>query len=233
MISKIKQGVAELGWKNWLFYALGRALEAASGGSVQIFRYTLVAQPVAEAAYLPSHRGANIEVREISREDLLIASFPRSMEMIRERFDQGSRCFAATRNSEFMGYIWFSLDSHLEDEVRVHYLLPASAMSVWDFDVYVVPEQRMGFVFLRLWDTAYTFLRTRGVRWSISRIATGNLASHAAHKRLGATPIGWASFLVLGPIQVMFSSCSPYVHFSAGQSVAALHIRDPGQTKRD
>lgn len=230
MISKIKQGIAELGWKNWLFYVLGRALDAASGGRARIFRYALVAQPVADAAHLPPHRGANIEVREIHREDPLIASFPRTAEMIRDRFDQGARCFAATRNGEFMGYIWFSLISHLEDEVRVCYLLPTNARSVWDFDVYVVPEQRMGFIFLRLWDTVYAYLRTRGVQWSISRIATTNLASHAAHKRLGATSIGCATFIVFGPIQVMFSSCRPYVHFSGGRRVAALHIPEPGSS---
>lgn len=231
LINKIKRGIAELGWINFIFYSADRLLVALSGGRCRIFHYLLVAQPVADEPLLPPHRGANIAVREIHPGDPIIPNTPRTQEMIQDRFQQGSRCFVATRNGEFTGYIWLSYDSHHEDEVRARYRLPGNGKTVWDFDVYVVPAQRLGFTFLRLWDAVYEQLRSQQVQWLISRIGASNLASLSAHKRLGATPIGKATFIVLGPAQIMFSSCPPYAHFSLAQSAPTLLIPTPTHTE--
>jgi hypothetical protein len=83
---------------------------------------------------------------------------------------------------------------------------------VWDFDVYVAPEFRLGRLFARLWDFTNSELRAQGFRWTISRISAFNPESLAAHSRLGARRLGSAMFLVAGPLQVSFASLPPYVH---------------------
>jgi hypothetical protein len=54
---------------------------------------------------------------------------------------------------------------------------PPSGKAVWDFDVYVVPAYRLGYTFLKLWDTANAHLRSLGVRWTLSRISAFNAGS--------------------------------------------------------
>jgi len=126
-------------------------------------------------------------------------------------------------------------EAYSEDVVRARYLLPPSGKTAWDFDVYVVPEERLGFTFPRLWDTAYEYLREKGIRWSLSRISAFNPASLAAHRRLGARRIGSATFLLLGGAQLMLSSFRPYLHLSLRRSVpAVLRLSSPEtEDKRD
>lgn len=232
LFDKITRGATELGWQNFIFYSIDRLLIAVSGGRARLFCYSILAQPVATTPFLPAHRGANIEVREIYFGDPIIAMFPRTLAMVEDRFKQGSRCFVATRKGEFMGYIWLSFNFHLEDEVRARYQLPSDPNAAWDFDVYVVPAQRLGFTFLRLWDTVYADLCARQIQWSISRIAVANLGSLAAHARLGATPIARANFLVLGPMQIMFSNCAPRIHMSFSHGMPTLFIPTPTCSER-
>jgi hypothetical protein len=77
--------------------------------------------------------------------------------------------------------------------------------AVFDFDVYVKPEHRMGLGFMAVWDSLLQELRQSGVELSYSRISRFNLASLRAHARLGARPIGQVTFLRLGAVMVAFS----------------------------
>ena len=49
---------------------------------------------------------------------------------------------------------------------------------------------------------------------SWSRISAFNTASLASHARLGARVLARATFLRLGPCQIMIASVTPYFHFS-------------------
>ena len=102
------------------------------------------------------------------------------------------------------GFLWLASGIYEEDEVRCRYQLANPTETVWDFDVYVEPRFRLGRTFARLWDAANEDLRQRCIRWSISRISAFNPASLAAHARLGALPLGHASFLCLGRLQLAF-----------------------------
>lgn len=105
------------------------------------------------------------------------------------------------------------LDAYQEDEVRVRYRLPRADTS-WDFDVWIHPDERLGWAFPRLWEAARQQLRERGVRWTCSRISAFNAASLRAHARIGHVRLGDALFVRCGGWQWMFSTVAPYFHLS-------------------
>jgi len=102
--------------------------------------------------------------------------------------------------------------------VRCLYELDPAARAAWDFDVYVAPAFRATRLFGQLWEAANALLRERGHRWTFSRISGFNAASLAAHRRLGATDLGRATFLTLGPLQVSVFSISPFFHFALSRN---------------
>src|SRR4030095_13510220 len=101
-----------------------------------------------------------------------------------------------------------------EDVVRARYEPVPERRAAWDYDIFLVPEERGGLLFVRLWDAAYALLRARGFRWSLSRISAFNLVSSASQERMGARRLGWSVFLVLFRCQLMVSSVAPFVHFA-------------------
>jgi hypothetical protein len=52
-------------------------------------------------------------------------------------------------------------------------------------------------------------LRQHGRQWCMSRISAFNKASMASHSRLNARPVGTATFIVVGPAQLMLASAAP------------------------
>lgn len=192
-------------------YAVARALELGSRGALRLICYQFVAQPIAKAEQVLAARAGSIEFRRLHTDDPLVTQFPRPPAVIAQRFRDGAQCLAAVKSGRLIGFLWYKEREYLEDEVRSRYLFqPATA--VWDFDVYVDPEFRLGRLFARLWDFANGELRARGYRWTISRISAFNPESLAAHSRLGARRLGAAVFLVAGPLQVSFASLAPYIH---------------------
>lgn len=192
-------------------YALARALELGSRGALRLVSYQFVAQPIAEAERVAAGRTGSVEFRRLHADDPLVTQFPRPPAVITRRFRDGAQCLAAVKSGRLIGFLWYQELEYLEDEVRCLYRFePATA--VWDFDVYVEPDFRLGRVFARLWDFANGELRTRGYRWTISRISAFNPESLAAHSRLGARRLGAAVFLQAGPLQVSFASLAPYLH---------------------
>jgi hypothetical protein len=115
-----------------------------------------------------------------------------------------------------------------EDDVRCLFVLEPAGEASWDFDVFVDPTARLGFAFLRLWDEANRLLSSEGVKWSISRISAFNVGSLASHRRLGLRRIASAVFVCVGPVQLMFATCRPYVHLALGAaSRPVMRLRAP------
>ncbi len=130
------------------------------------------------------------------------------------RASQGAVCFAAFKEEDVIGCLWLCLSPYDEDEVRCRYRPAPAGEASWDFDVYLMPAHRSGLGFARLWDEANAYLRQRGIAFSWSRISAFNPTSLASHARLGARVAGQATFLRLGPCQLMLASLPPRWHLS-------------------
>jgi hypothetical protein len=204
----------DIGWLNASLYSLDRLLLKALRGYLRLYKYDLVAQPVRETPLLPPGRGKKIEVRMIDETDIVTHQFPRPSAVIQARFKQGAKCLVAFKEGEFIGYLWLLSGTYIEDEVRATFSPLPAMKAVWDFDVYVAPEYRVGFAFSRLWDEANRFLAEKEIKWSCSRISAFNPGSLSSHARLGARTLGTAMFFCAGRCQVMFATTAPYIHLS-------------------
>lgn len=216
MTTGLRLTLAQLGWFNTMLYALARLLELASGGRWTLLRYLFVAQYVSDTPLTPM-RGADIGIRMPSACEPLPDSYPRPPHVVRDRYAQGAQSLAAWRHGELAGFLWMIAGAYQEDEVRVRYRL-ASPRASWDFDVWVRPDERLGWVFRRLWEAARQHLRARGVRWTCSRISAFNAASLRAHAHIGTVKLGHALFLRCGAWQWMIASLPPYFHLSRSPS---------------
>jgi len=214
MTPGLHRTLAQLGSLNAVLYALSRLVDKASGGRWALHRYHFVAQYVGDTPLSPA-RGLDIDIRMPGAADALPDHYPRPAAVVRERYAQGALSLAAWRNGRLAGFLWLIMDAYREDEVRVHYRL-ASSRACWDFDVWVRPEERLGWVFRRLWEAARRHLRQHGVRWSCSRISAFNPGSLRAHAQIGTVRLGGALFLRCGAWQWMVASLAPYFHLSRG-----------------
>ena len=214
-IQSLQSFSAKVGPTNATLYALSRLFESL-GGFVSLERYVLVAQPVRAKPILRPHRGRSIDIRQVAEGDPALAAMPLTEADIRFRFTQGTVCLGAFSESRMIGCLWLCLGSYDEDEVRCRFVPLPEGRSVWDFDVYIHPEYRSGIVFARLWDAANTYLCARGVAWSMSRISAFNPMSLYSHRSLDAKTLGTATFISVGRLQLLFSSCGPGIRLSAG-----------------
>lgn len=217
MTTGLRHTLAQLGWFNTILYALARLLETCSGGRWTLLRYLFVAQYVADTPLSPM-RGADISIRMQAAGEALPDDYPRPRHVVRARYAQGAQTLNAWRNGQLAGFLWLIAGAYQEDEVRVRYRLASSSAS-WDFDVWVRPDQRLGWVFRRLWEAARQHLRARGVRWTCSRISAFNPSSLRAHAHIGTVMLGQAVFLRCGTWQWMIASLRPYFHLSRSPHV--------------
>ena len=217
--SRIRATLRSLGVLNGWLYLLSRVLARASFGAVRLVRYLIVAQPIGNAALRALRPDAATIIETIEPSHPMVAAFPRPCAVIRQRFANGATCFIATVRNTFAGFAWFQRESYDEDEVRCRYRLVEPRCSVWDFDVYVEPNFRLGRTLARLWQVADAQLAQQGVIWSFSRISAFNAESLASHARLGIVDCAHATFLCIGPLQLALLSMRPFVHlsFSAGR----------------
>lgn len=211
---RIRELLTEKGYFNTGIFILNRLFLKISGNNIRIYRYYFVAQPVKDRPYLPLSRGKNIVIREINTTDPIRQYFPRPPAVIDARFKNGAVCLTASKEEKFVGFIWLMFGPYQEDEVRARFIPHPREKAVWDFDVYVAPDHRVGFTFLRLWDEANQMLREKGVQWSFSRISALNTKSLNSHTGFGLKIIGHAIFLCIGSWQLTLSSLSPYIHLS-------------------
>lgn len=213
IISRLQSTFTSLGWNNALWYLLGQALHRLNP-RWNVYKYYLVAQPVAAQPRLSSRQGASIEVRILPENDRAIAAMERPAKVIAQRFRQGCICLGAFKGDELIGYLWLQLGPYMEDEVRCRFIPQPETQAAWDFDIFVHPKQRIGFAFAKLWDAADALMRARGIRWTMSRISAFNTASLAAHKKLGLKSVGESVYVVLGNVQITVSNLPPFLHVS-------------------
>lgn len=214
---------AELGWFNAVLYSL-QQLFTRLGGDIRIIRYYFVAQPVADKPLLSGRRGKSIDVRQLSENDPALGQFPLDDAVLRSRFRQNAICFGAFKDDRAVGCLWLCLNGYFEDEIRCRFTPIPENATAWDFDVYVHPEFRTGFVFARLWDAANAFMRDRGIRWSVSRISAFNPRSLASHNSLGARRCGGLITFCIGRWELKFSSLKPSIHFSFRSGAVPVYI---------
>lgn len=201
LTASLRRTWQELGPRTGLLYLLHRLLQAISAGHARVVPYTFYAQPIGRGSVGSVRDDPNAQVDETLPGDEISRCFPRPADVNLQRWQAGSRCFHITVKDQFGGHIWISRDTHNEDEVRCRYVLPGGGTAVWDFDVYVEPRLRMGRTLARLWKAVDADLARQGVRWSFSRISRFNPGSVAAHQRLGAQPVGHATFIVMGQLE--------------------------------
>jgi GNAT superfamily N-acetyltransferase len=226
-LASLRDALRRLGLRDGVLFATATVLSRASGGRARLHRYCFVAQPVTGPLMRSTNAGSEV-IRQVDAGDPLVAQFPRPPAVIAQRFRMGAHCFVAERAGRFVGFLWLKESRYPEDEVRCDYVLEPTDGAVWDFDVHVEPAFRLGRTFVRLWDYANAWMREHGYRWTISRISAFNRDSLAAHARLGIRPIGTATFLRFGVVQVALLDRAPFVH--AGwrhDQTPVLHLRPP------
>ena len=211
-LSRLGDTLSTLGWANGWLYFLARMLQKLSTGKVYIIRYIFVAQPVPDVSRQGSHDQPSRGVRQVDVNDPIVRDFPRPAPVIARRFGAGATCFVAESRDRFSGFLWFQRNAYEEDEVRCRYELYPPERCVWDYDVYVEPEFRMGRTFSRLWQAGNAHLAEEKIEWSMSRISAFNSNSLAAHRRMGIRAITTATFVVIGPLQISLLGRSPYIH---------------------
>lgn len=230
MLRSLKSAISSLGLFNGVLYLLGRAMQAASGGRCFLVRYYLVAQPVPNPCVPVCRPSENDRVVEIDRQNPIVKTFPRPSAVIQTRFQKGLVCLAATSKQTFSGFLWFARGAYDEDEVHCRFLLANPDTMVWDFDVYVEPQFRLGRTFARLWDAANERFSSSGIQWSISRISAFNQQSLQSHERLGIRRLNSLTFVCLGGLQIGFMSCSPYLNICTkdiNRPVVVIDSLDP------
>lgn len=212
-----------------LLYLLHRVLQRLSRGRVAIVPYLLVAQPVGNPALAAVKDDANTVVRRIAPDDPVVAEFPRPPEVIAQRFADGAECHVAWVKGRFAGTIWIARGRYVEDEVRCIYAIVDPAVGVWDYDVYVVPDLRLGRTMGRLWKSVDSRLAAEGIRWTFSRINRFNPGSVKSHQRLGATTVGRVVFLVVGGLQVAWLGGWSFGVLASGPVGPSIKVATPSR----
>jgi len=225
MLTRLISPFLEFGFFSGLLYGIDRCLQRMSP-HLRLYFYELVAQPIGQVPLLPANLSGALEIREIKSGDPEIALMPARPDIKEARFKQNAICLGGFRKGALIGYIWFCFHSYEEDEVRCTFMLPEGNQTVFDFDLYLFPEHRMGLGFAGLWEGANQFLRNRDVKISFSRLTRFNLASRRAHMRLGARRVGRLFVLRAWPIEFMIATVPPYVYLSsADHSRAQVRLR--------
>jgi len=218
MLTKFISIASEMGYINALLYGINRMMHKF-GKKECIHRYILVAQPVANKPILPERFGRSIVVHKIKRNDKqLLSALPPKNNILEYRYKQNAICLGAFKDDKVIGCIWLCLSPYNEDEVRCRFIPLPHGKAAWDFDVYINPNQRSGFAFARMWDSANAYMRSQGIEWTYSRISAFNRTSLTSHNSLGAKRLGNATFFRIGNWQLMIATLAPYVHLSTSPS---------------
>lgn len=215
----------EFGFAAGWLYLVDRAMRALAPRLLGLAVYEIVAQPVPLGATLPEHRARKVHFRLLPRDAPELGLMPPPGAVLQQRFERGAVCLGVYRDDAFIGYLWFAFGGYDEDEARCRYELTDREHSAFDFDVYVMPEHRLGFAFAALWHAGNEFLRSRGIRWTYSRIARFNNASRRAHAQLGAVRIGRVLFLRVAALQLMLSTLRPFVSLAWGAGCPTLRLK--------
>lgn len=223
---KLATPIREFGFWAGLAYIVDRVLSAVSPRT-RLYLYELMVQPIPDKPIIPERFVQSLTFREIAEGDPEIDVMPALAEIKKSRFEQGAVCLGAWRKGELIGYVWFAFGEYEEDEVRCTFVLHPENTSVFDFDLYLFPEHRMGLGFASLWEGANRFLRERGVDRTFSRLTRFNIASRRAHSHLGWQCVGKALFLKLFQVEFMAATLRPYIHISLRRSNRVRIVMQP------
>ena len=227
LLRKIFGPIQSFGLFAGLLYGIDQVLERA-GSDFRIHYYEIMAQPISDKPLIPGNLKVSTQIRPIPNGDPLLEKIPPPAEVIVARFKQDVVCLGAFRGSELIGYQWICFGPYEEDEVRVTFVPLPAGESVFDFDFYLFPEYRFGLGFVSLWDGANAFLRSRGIRYTCSRVSRFNLESRQSHSHLGWKCVGRTIFLSGRSFQLMIGSIAPYFHWTfRGTSKPLIEILPP------
>jgi hypothetical protein len=215
VLPRIAGPFREFGFFAGTLYVLDRALRRLSP-RLGLYVYEFMVQPIPDKPLLPASLTRKLAFREIRRGDPEVALMPARTGIKESRFDQGAVCLGAFRDDALIGYIWFCFDTYEEDQVRCTYRLVNVAESVFDFDLYVLPEHRMGIAFMAVWHGANQYLRARGVRYTFSRLSRFNLASRRSHAHFGWKRVAGAVFARAWTVELMLATMFPFVALTLG-----------------
>jgi len=216
MLGKFVSAIKEFGPAAGMLYVADRALRTLSP-RLGLFVYELVAQPIPDKPLLPANMVRKLSFSEIEPGHLALAQMPVPAAVIQARFDQNALCLGAWRGDVLLGYIWLCFDRYREDEIRCDYLISEVPGSVFDFDLYILPEHRMGLAFAAVWHGANEYLRARGVLRSFSRLTRFNNASRRSHARFKWQRVGRVIVFVAWRLEVMLTDIAPYLAVSTSR----------------
>lgn len=217
MFQKLTSPFKEFGAFAGALYLIDRLLSRISP-NLRLFCYELMVQPIHDKPLIPDRMTRSLDIREIKRGDPELDLMPVPPEIIEFRLKQNAICLGMFKKGEFIGYIWFCFGVYEEDEVRCVYLLTPEKEAVFDFDLYLFPEHRLGLGFIGIWEGANKFLYKRGIRYTFSRLTRFNLASRKAHDHLGWKRVGQAYFLKVWRLELMISTVSHFLGLSLRKS---------------
>lgn len=227
LLNKIYGPIRSFGLFAGLLYGIDQVLVRIRS-SLRVYYYEIMVQPVGNEPLIPGNIKVSTEIRQIENGDPLFDAMPPPSEVIAARFEQDVICIGAFRRSKFIGYQWICLGPYDEDEVRVTFVPSPAETAVFDFDIYVFPEHRFGLGFASLWDGANAFLRSRGVKYTCSRVSRFNLESRKSHSHLGWQCVGRTIFFSGKSFQLMVGSISPYFHLTfRGKTKPVIKIPTP------
>lgn len=214
MAYSLRTHIREIGLVNALIEAFDSALQKVSA-RFGAPRYLLFAQPIYSEPLL-SRPPTGFNIKEIKRDDPVLARVPRSAEELNERFSAGATCLGALNasNGELLGFIWLLFGPYREPEDRCLLRPPDAPPCALDIDIYIYPQARSGLLFAQLWDAARVLLYKRGIQWTLSRISAFNPQSVRAHHRLGAQKVATLQYLKFGRFELLLTSCPPYISWS-------------------
>lgn len=227
VFEKLAGPFKEFGFFAGLLYGIDRILVQSHSG-FRLYNYELMVQPITDKPLIPQNLSKSIEIREIERGDPVLVWMPVPPEILKSRFEQPTVCLGAFQKGKIIAYLWLCFGPYQEDEVRCTFVPLPETEAVFDFDLYVAPESRLGIGFLGIWDGASKYLRARGIRFSFSRVSRYNLASRRAHKHFGWKRVGRALYLKARWCQIMVATIAPYLHLSFSQSGSPLIRLRPG-----
>jgi hypothetical protein len=220
MIDRLVSPFREFGLFCGALYAADRLLTRLSP-RLRVFVYDLMVQPIPLTPILAPKRVRNLSVRELKSGDPDLSAVVAPPPVQRSRFAQNSVCLATYSKNRLVGYIWLRFESYEEDEVRCTFVVNPAGKAVFDFDLVVLPEYRMGFGFAAVWHCTNEYLRNRGVHYTFSRLTRFNLASRRAHAHLGCKRAGSAVILKLWAVEIIACTLAPYFYLSSSQKFRA------------
>jgi hypothetical protein len=208
---------------------VARGVRRVSCGRVRLLHYLIVAQPVPAAPTQRATPARSLAVERIGPGHPLLLQFPHRADALRKRFAEQAVCHAAHHDGKLVGYLWLQETPFADRDAGCLFVPAPQGRSAWDYDLWIAPAWRMSRAFLRLWDEAHAYLRSRSVQWTLSCVSSSNPASLASHQRLGARVLSHAWILRVGTRQLAVFTQPPFVDLSLLTRVrATLQVRAPG-----